>query len=60
MNLPDGIRANFAAQSIAHADGRPLQRVGFQPDVYVEPTLGAIRAGRDELLEKSIEILNRM
>jgi hypothetical protein len=32
--------------------------VGIQPDVFVEPTIEGIRAGRDEVLEKALEYLN--
>jgi C-terminal processing protease CtpA/Prc len=55
--LPGGIQVNFAGQEIRHADGRPLQRVGILPDVWAEPTIGGIREGRDEVLEKAIETL---
>jgi hypothetical protein len=32
-----------------------LQRVGLIPDVDVRPTLAAIRAGCEEVLERAIE-----
>lgn len=57
--LPGAIPAHFAAMSIRHADGRPLQRVGILPDIWVEPTPAGIRQGRDEVLEKAIEALRR-
>lgn len=55
--LPGGIEINFAAQEIRHADGRPLQRVGILPDIWVEPTIAGIRQGRDEVLSKAVEFL---
>jgi C-terminal processing protease CtpA/Prc len=57
--LPGGIAAHFAAMSIRHADGRPLQRVGMLPDIWVEPTAAAIHKGRDEVLEKAVDALLR-
>jgi C-terminal processing protease CtpA/Prc len=57
--LPGAIPAHFAAMSVRHADGRPLQRVGILPDIWVEPTPAAIQKGRDEVLEKAIDALLR-
>jgi C-terminal processing protease CtpA/Prc len=55
--LPGGITVNFTGHDVRHADGRQLQRVGIQPHVRVEPTVEGIRAGRDEVLEKAVELL---
>lgn len=57
--LPGGLYARFTGHDVRHADGRQLQRVGLQPDVVVRPTLAGIRAGRDEVLERALEILKR-
>ncbi|WNG50805.1 peptidase S41 [Archangium minus] len=57
--LPGGITFIFSGATILHADGRPLQRVGLQPDVPVRPTLAGLRAGRDEVLEKALEVLQQ-
>lgn len=57
--VPGGIRITFTGQSVRHADGRQLQRVGLVPDVAVNPTVAGIRAGRDEVLEKAIEFLQK-
>jgi C-terminal processing protease CtpA/Prc len=42
---------------VRHADHRQLQRIGLQPDVPVRPTLAGIRAGRDEVLERALQVL---
>jgi C-terminal processing protease CtpA/Prc len=55
--LPGGIWFQFTGTHIRHADGRQLQRVGIIPDVSVPRTIEALRAGRDEVLEKAIEML---
>lgn len=59
MILPGNLRLTFTGHDVRHADGRRLQRVGIQPDVEVVPTLAAFRAGRDEVLEKGIDVLRR-
>jgi len=57
--LPGGMYAFFTGHDVRHSDGRQLQRVGIQPDVVVRPTIAGIRARRDEVLEKALEILKR-
>jgi C-terminal processing protease CtpA/Prc len=57
--LPGGLYAHFSGHDVRHVDGRQLQRVGLQPDVVVRPTLAGIRAGRDEVLERAVEILKK-
>jgi C-terminal processing protease CtpA/Prc len=57
MSLPGGVIVRFTGQEVRHADGRPLQRVGIQPDVEVAPTIAGVRAGRDEVLEAGIRVL---
>lgn len=57
MTMPGGTVISFTGQSIAHVDGRQLQRVGLVPDILVRPTLEGIRAGRDEVLDRGIKFL---
>jgi len=57
--LPGGIVVNFTGQSVRHRDGSQLQRIGIVPDVEAHPTLQGIRAGRDDVLERAIEFLDR-
>jgi C-terminal processing protease CtpA/Prc len=40
-------------------DGRETQRIGIVPDIEVKPTIKGVREGRDELLEKAIEIIEK-
>lgn len=54
--LPGGIYVMFTGMDIRHGDGRQLQRVGVQPDVLVSPTIAGVAAGRDEVLEKALEL----
>ncbi len=57
--LPGGIVLNFTAQSMRLKDGTRVQRAGIVPDVEVRPTLAGVRAGRDELLERAVAVLER-
>jgi C-terminal processing protease CtpA/Prc len=55
--LPGGLTVWFTGHDVRHADGRPLQRVGLQPTIRVEPTVAGLRAGRDEVLERAVRWL---
>lgn len=55
--VPGNIIINFSGQSVRHADGRQLQRVGVQPTIKVEPTVAGVRAGHDEILDAAVRFL---
>jgi hypothetical protein len=55
--LPDGLWMHFTGQAVAFPDNRPLQRVGLEPDLHVEPSIEGIRQGRDEILDAALEML---
>jgi C-terminal processing protease CtpA/Prc len=57
--IPGGISLGFSGQGIWHNDGRQLQRMGLQPHVPVERTIKGIRAGKDEIMDKAIEWVNK-
>jgi C-terminal processing protease CtpA/Prc len=59
LSLPGGLYVSFSGHDVRHADGRPLQRIGLVPDVEVRPTVSGLRAGRDEVLERAVELLRR-
>lgn len=56
--LPGGIRTMISGIGVYYPDGKETQRVGIVPDIEVKPTIKGISEGRDELLEKAIEIIN--
>jgi C-terminal processing protease CtpA/Prc len=58
FNLPGGISTMISGIGVYYPDGTETQRVGIVPDIEVRPTIEGIREGRDELLEKAIEIIN--
>lgn len=47
----------FSGIGVYYPDGGETQRIGIVPDIKVKPTIKGIREGRDELLEKAIEII---
>ena len=55
--LPGNILVYFTGESIRHADGRQLQRVGIQPMIKAERTIRGISEGRDEILEAAVKYL---
>ena len=55
--LPGDVTVGFTGHDVRHGDGRQLQRVGLQPHVAVTPTIAGIRAGKDEVLERAMDLL---
>jgi membrane-associated protease RseP (regulator of RpoE activity) len=55
--LPGGLKTDISGVGIYYPDGRETQRIGIVPDIEVKPTIKGIREGRDEVLEKAIEII---
>ena len=51
-----GYKTAFTGNGIEYPDGTRTQRSGVKIDVEVQPTINGLRAGRDEILEKAIEI----
>lgn len=57
--FPGGIMTMISGIGVYYPDGRETQRVGIIPDIEVRPTINGIKAGKDEVLQKAIEIINR-
>jgi C-terminal processing protease CtpA/Prc len=58
FTLPGGIKTMISGIGVYYPDGTETQRVGIIPDIVVKPTIKGITEGKDELLEKAIEIIN--
>ncbi len=56
--LPGGIRTLISGIGVYYPDGRETQRIGIVPDIIKRPTIQGIKEGRDELLEKALEVIN--
>ena len=59
FNIPGGINLTFSGMNVSYPNGQTMQRIGLIPDVLVLPTIKGIREGRDEVLEKAIEVLQK-
>lgn len=57
--LPGGIRTQISGIGVYYPDGTETQRIGIVPDIIVNPTIEGIRFGKDEMLEKAIEVINK-
>ena len=55
--LPGGLRTMISGIGVNYPNGEESQRVGIVPDIEVKPTIAGIIAGKDELLEKAIELI---
>ena len=57
--LPGGISTMISGIGVYYPDGTETQRIGIVPDIESRPTIAGIKAGRDEVLEKAIEFINK-
>ena len=56
--LPGGISTMISGIDVLYPDGTETQRKGVKIDVPISPTITGIKAGKDELLEKAVAIIN--
>lgn len=59
ITLPGGLKTLMTGIGCYYPDGRETQRVGLAPDVLVRPTIAGLRAGRDELRDRAVELITR-
>ncbi len=57
--LPGGIRTMISGIGVYYPDGKETQRIGIVPDIEAKPTTKGIKEGKDEVLEKAIETINK-
>ena len=55
--LPGGLRTMISGIGVYYPNGGETQRIGIVPDIEVKPTINGIKNGKDELIEKAIEII---
>lgn len=55
--LPGNITTMISGIGIYYPDGRETQRVGIVPDAVAQPTVAGIAAGRDEVLERAVQLI---
>ncbi|GHB34162.1 hypothetical protein GCM10008106_14250 [Mongoliitalea lutea] len=59
IKIPGGYSTFFSGVGIYYPDGTETQRVGIKIDLEVKPTIQGVKEGRDEVLEKAIELLKK-
>lgn len=57
FHFPGNIKTVFTGLGIYYPDGTPTQRKGVKLDIEVNQTLSGISQGRDEILEKALDII---
>jgi len=57
--FPGNYHTYMTGLGVYYPDGRETQRVGIFPDIVVHPTIAGIRAHRDEVLDKALEVIGK-
>jgi hypothetical protein len=55
--LPGQLNTLVSGLGVFYPDHRPTQRIGIVPDVIARPTIRGIAAGRDEVLETAMRVI---
>lgn len=55
--LPGGISTMISGIGVYYPNGTETQRIGVKIDIPMRPTISGIRTGKDELLNKAIDLL---
>ena len=59
ISLPGNVSTMISGIGVYYPDGTETQRVGIVPDIEVHPTIAGVRAGRDEVLERAMELVGK-
>lgn len=59
LTLPGKLTTRFSGTGIYYPDGQETQRVGIKPDIELRPTIEGVRAGRDELRDRAVELITQ-
>lgn len=57
VTLPTGSTVRFTGMKVTRHDGSRSHLVGILPTIPVEPTVDGIRDGRDEVLDRALEVI---
>jgi C-terminal processing protease CtpA/Prc len=58
FSLPGGFTTMISGIGVYYPDNKETQRIGIIPDMEVKPTIQGIKAGKDEVLEKAVQVIN--
>ncbi len=59
ITLPGGIQTSISGLAVTYMDGSQTQRIGLKPDITVKQTVKGIAEGKDEVIEKAIELITK-
>lgn len=59
IEFPGGYKTWITGLGVFYPDGTQTQRVGVKVDLEVLPTIAGIRAGKDEVLDRAMELANQ-
>ncbi len=59
FEIPGGYKIRFTGMKVLKHDGSQHHGVGIQPTVFVPKTIKGIKEGRDEQLEKAIDVVSK-
>ncbi len=58
--LPGGLKTGISGYGVYYPNKTETQRIGIVPDIEVKPTINGIKEGSDEILEKAIEMIEKL
>tara|TARA_R110000765_G_C18937136_1_gene607279 strand:+ start:99 stop:2354 length:2256 start_codon:yes stop_codon:yes gene_type:complete len=59
FELPGGYRLSWTGMKVNKHNGSQHHAIGVTPDIFVTKTIAGVKAGKDEFLEKAIEIIEQ-
>lgn len=59
LSFVGGFQTYISGIGVFYPDGRETQRIGIVPDMEVKRTIAGIKEGRDEVMEKALEVANK-
>lgn len=57
FSLPGGFRITWTGMKVVKHDGSQHHLVGIRPTIPMKRTIQGIREGRDELLERAVDVI---
>jgi len=59
LSMPGQYRITWTGMKVVKHDGSQHHGIGIQPTIFLRRTIKGVREGRDEFLEKAIELANQ-
>lgn len=56
LHLPGGFVVRYTGMHVLGPDGEPFHATGIKPDIHVVPTVEGLKDGRDEVLERALQL----